>query len=71
MPCNGHLFVDLKKQADIEYPFEPGEVSNYTSAGLSIHPVTTKVQASFLTQRKETLQGFHNEANGDFKTVRV
>ena len=31
-----------------------------------------KIQESFLTQlpeRKETAQGFHNEANGDFKTV--
>ena len=41
--------------------------------GVSIHPVTTKVQSSFLTQlseRKETAQEFHYEANGDFKTVR-
>jgi hypothetical protein len=40
--------------------------------GVSIHAVTTKIQASFLTQlpeRKETAQGFDNEANGDFKTV--
>jgi hypothetical protein len=40
--------------------------------GVSIHPVTTKIQASFLTQlpeRKETAQGFHNEANGNFKAV--
>jgi hypothetical protein len=40
--------------------------------GVSIHPVTTKIQASILTQlleRKETAQGFHNEANGVFKTV--
>ena len=40
--------------------------------GVSIHPVTTKIKASFLTQlpeRKETSQGFHHEANGDFKTV--
>jgi hypothetical protein len=40
--------------------------------GVSIHPVTTKLEASFLTQlqeRKETTQGFHHEANGDFKTV--
>ena len=69
----GHLLVDgLKKKADIEYPFEHGEVINYTLDGVSIHPVTTKIQASFLTQlpeRKETAQGFHNEANGDFKTV--
>ena len=40
--------------------------------GVSIYPVTTKIQACFLTQlseRKETAQGFHHEANGDFKTV--
>jgi hypothetical protein len=37
-------------------------------------PVITKIQASFLTQlpeRKETAEGFHHEANGDFKTVRI
>ena len=37
-----------------------------------MHPVTTKIQASFLTQfleRKETPLGFYHEANGDFKTV--
>jgi hypothetical protein len=58
------------KQA--EYPFEHGEVINYTMDGVLIHPVTTKIQAPFLTQlpeRKETAQGFHHEANGDFKTV--
>ena len=44
------------------YPF--GEVINYTLDGLSIHPVTTKIQASFLTQLPE-----RKEANGDFKTV--
>ena len=68
----GHLLVDGKKRKDIEYPFEHGEVINYTLDGVSIHPVTTKIQASFLTQlpeRKETVQGFHHEANGDFKTV--
>jgi hypothetical protein len=40
--------------------------------GISIHPITTKIQTSFLTQlpeRKETAQGFHHEANGDSKTV--
>ena len=60
------------QRADIEYPFEHGEVINYTLDGVSIHPVTTKIQASFLTQlpeRKETVQGFHSEASGDFKTV--
>ena len=61
-----------KLKTDIEYPFEHGEVINYTLDGVSIHPVTTKIQASFLTQlleRKETTQGFHHEGNGDFKTV--
>ena len=60
------------KKADINYPFEHGEVINYTLNGVSIHAVTTKIQATFLTQlpeRKETTQGFHHEANGDFKTV--
>jgi hypothetical protein len=45
-----------------------GEVINCTLDGVSIHPVTTKIQVSFLTQlpeRKETTQGFHH----DFKTV--
>ena len=48
------------------------EVINYTLDGVSIHPVTSKIQASLLTQlleRKETTQGFHHKANGDFKTV--
>ena len=56
---------------DIEYPFEHGKVINYT-LDVSIHLVTTKIQASFLThlpERKETAQGFHLEANGDFKIV--
>ena len=67
-----HLLVDVFIlnffKVDIEYPFEHGEVINYTLDGVSIHPVTTKIQASFLTQlpkRKETAQGFHH----DFKTV--
>jgi hypothetical protein len=59
----------LKKiEADTEYPNEHGEIMNYTLDGVSIHPVTTKMQASFLTQlpeRKETTQRFHQEANGD------
>ena len=61
-----------KNKADIEYPFENGQVKNCTFDGVSIHPVLTKTQASFLThfpERKETAQGFHHEANGDFKTV--
>ena len=32
------------KKADIEYPFEHGEVLNDTLDGVSIHPVTTKLQ---------------------------
>ena len=60
------------KKADIEYPFEHAEVINYTLDGVSKHPVTTKIKASLLTQlpeRKETAQGFHHEAKGDFKRV--
>jgi hypothetical protein len=54
--------------------FEHGEVHNFTLDGVSINPVTTIIQVSFLTQlleRKETAQGFHHEPNGDFKSVRV
>ena len=60
------------KKTDAEYSFQRGEFINYTLDDVSINPVTTKIQVSFLTQlpeRKETTQGFHNEANGDFKTV--
>ena len=39
-----------KNEADTEYPVEHGEV-NYTLDGVSIHPVTTKIQVSFLTQK--------------------
>ena len=65
----GHLLVDgyikIDSESDSEYPFELGKVINYTLDGVSIHPVSTKIQASFLTQlpeRKETAQGFHHEA---------
>jgi hypothetical protein len=34
--------VKIKKE-DIGYPFEHGEVINYTLDGVSIHPVTTKI----------------------------
>ena len=57
------------KKADIEYTFEH-DIIIYTLDGVSINPVITKIQASFLTQlpkRKETAQGFHHEANSDFK----
>ena len=60
----------MGKKTDIEYPFEHGEVINCTLDSVSINPVNTKIQASFqLPERKETAQGFHHEANGDFKTV--
>jgi hypothetical protein len=61
----------MGKKAEIEYPFERGEVINYTLDGASIHPVTKNIQASFLTQlpeRKETTQGFHHVANGDLNS---
>ena len=60
-----------KKNKVIDYPFEHGEVINYTLTGVSIHPVTSKIQVTFLTrlpERKETALGFHHESNGNFKT---
>ena len=42
----------------MEYPFEHSEVINYTLDGISINPVTTKIQAFFQTQlieRKQTM----------------
>jgi hypothetical protein len=62
----------MPQKFDIEHYFEHGVVINYTLDGVSIHPVTTKIQASFLTQlpeRKETAEGFQHAANVDFKTV--
>ena len=63
---NAYQWVKKDKKADIEYPFEHREVINYTLDGVSIHPVTTKMLASFLThlaERKETAQGFHHVTN--------
>ena len=60
------------KNGDAEQPFEHGEVIHYNLEGVLIHPVTTKIQVSFLTQlneRKETAQGFYHEAKCDFKPV--
>ena len=57
-------WVKHTHKIDIEYPFEHGAVINYTLDGVSIHLVTTKIQASFLTQlleRNETAQGFHRQ----------
>ena len=69
----GHPLVDEKEnKAYIEYPLEHRKVIHYTLDGVSIHPVTSKIQASSLTQlpeRKKTTQRFHHEANGDFKRV--
>ena len=59
-------------KADIAYPFEHVEVINYTLDDVSTHPVSTKTQASFLSQlpeRKDTALGFHHEDNGYFKTA--
>jgi hypothetical protein len=58
-------------KADIEYSFDNGEIINYTLGGISIHPVITKIQVSFITQlpeRKETAQVFHHKADSDIKT---
>jgi hypothetical protein len=55
--------VDRFKKADIKYPFEHGEVINYTLDCVSTHPVTTTIWASFLTQLPE------KKENDDFKTV--
>ena len=56
-----------KKKTVIEYLFDHGEVINYTLDGISIHPITIKMQASFLTQLTERKEN-HHEANGDFKS---
>lgn len=59
------------KNKTFNIPFKHGEFINDILDGVSIYPVTTKIQVSFLTQlpeRKDTAQGFHYEANGDFKT---
>lgn len=44
---------------------------SYTLNGLSIHPVITNIHVSLtpLSERKETINGFHHEPNGDFKIV--
>jgi hypothetical protein len=71
MPCKeGHLLVDGKnKKADIEYPFENGEVINYTLDGVSI-PSHYKGTGDLINSEvKETDQEFQHEANGDFPKV--
>ena len=68
-----HKEWHLLEEADTEYPFWAWWINTViTLHGVSIHPVTTKLRAYFksqLPERKETAQGFHHEANGDFKTV--
>ena len=49
-PIPIYLLIDGKKKTDIEYPFEHDEVINYTLDGVSIHPVTTNIQASFFSR---------------------
>jgi hypothetical protein len=62
VPCEERpLLIDGQKTV-IEYPLQHGKDINDTLDGVSIHPVTTQKQVSFLTQlleRKETTQGFH------------
>ena len=70
----GNLLIDGYKKRKIHRIFEHGEVINYHLEVVSIHPVTTKIQVSFLTQlpeSKETIQGFHHEAKVDSKTVTI
>ena len=38
----GERVTGTNKKTDIEYPFEHGEVINYTLDGASIHLVTTE-----------------------------
>ena len=52
MPCKEeHLLVKKKQTLNINW--EHGEVINYTLDGVSIHPVTTKIQASSLVAGEE------------------
>jgi hypothetical protein len=64
----------MGKKKDIAYTFENGEVINYSLDGVSIHPVTTNIWTSFLTNSVAGEEGncsgiSTHEANGDFKTV--
>jgi hypothetical protein len=43
------------KKADTKYPFEHGEVINYTLDGVSIHPVTAKITALMQASQKEII----------------
>ena len=46
------------KKSDIEYPLEHGEVINYFLDGLSIHPVTTKIQILSCQKIRKLLRDF-------------
>ena len=68
----GHLLVYGGKKQTLNIPMSMVRLWIELLDGVLIHPVTRKIQASFLTQlqeRKETAQGLHHEANGDFKIV--
>ncbi len=68
----GHLLVDEKKGEKRHWISLWAWLSYYTLDAVSIHTVTTKIQASFLTQlpeRKITAQGFYLKANVDIKGV--
>jgi hypothetical protein len=63
--------VKIKKQA-MNIPWNMEKLLITVRMVYQLHQVTTKIQASFLTQlpkRKETAQKFYHEANDDFKTV--
>jgi hypothetical protein len=65
----GHLLVDEMGKNNNNIPWS---MVKLLITLCIIHPVITNIQVSFQTQlpeRKETTQGFHHEANGDFKTV--
>ena len=55
MPCEeGH------KKTDIEYPFEHGEVINYTLEGVSIHPVTNYKDTGVVPNSVAREEGNHS-----------
>uniref|UniRef100_A0A673YAZ2 Endoplasmic reticulum metallopeptidase 1 n=1 Tax=Salmo trutta TaxID=8032 RepID=A0A673YAZ2_SALTR len=61
------LSKEQTKWGTVKITFEV-KVINYTLGSVSIHPV---ILLTLFPETKETAQGFHHEANGDFKTVRV
>ena len=67
-----HLLGKKNKNLTLNIPLSTVKLLITLWMVYQLHPVTTKIHVSFLTQlpeRKETAQGFHHEANGDFKTV--